>query len=163
MPRSPEVSKELHQFIRDKYIYSGMSCRAIANEINGTVSLRSRFGDIDQSGVFYHVQQIREELEDTINEDALDTYVAEFIRLKESLDADIEAVDAILATLEPKTKPEDRDVWLRTSRFRKELKEMKMKLLQDVELPIRVKKLKRERQIQKKYSLPKTGGLVSEG
>ena len=154
MPRSPEVSKELHQLIRDKYIYAGMSCRAIANEINGTVSLRSRFGDIDQSGVFYHVQQIREELEDTVNEDALDTYVAEFIRLKESLDADIEAVDAILATLEPKTKPEDRDVWLRTSRFRKELKEMKMKLLQDVELPIRVKKLKRERTLQKKYGKP---------
>ena len=130
-----------------------MSCRAIANEINATVSLRSRFGDIDQSGVFYHVQQIREELEDTINEDALDTYVAEFIRLKESLDADIEAVDDLLKTLKPKENPEDRDVWLRTQRFRKELKEMKMKLLQDIELPIRVKKLKRERTIQKKYNI----------
>jgi len=151
--RGTEISKELHSYIRDLWVYKSMSCRAIANHINEDASLKSRFGKIDSSGVFYHIKQIREEFEGTINEDSLDTYVSEFIRLKESMDDDIEAIDGLMKEEKESENP-SRDLILKMMRQRHEIKLNKMKLLQDVELPIRVKQLKRERDRKVKILRP---------
>jgi len=151
--RGTEISKELHSYIRDLWVYKSMSCRAIANHINEDASLKSRFGKIDSSGVFYHIKQIRDEFEGTVSEDSLDTYVSEFIRLKESMDDDIEALDELKKSEEESANP-SKELILKIMRERHQVKLNKMKLLQDVELPIRVKQLKRERDRKVKILRP---------
>lgn len=145
MARSPELSEKLHTLIWDLWVYKNMGLEQIANHINGDTQLRSEFGEITKDGVYYHVVKIREELEKTVNEDALDSYVGEFIRAKEGLDADIQAVQ-VLIDAEKQNANSNPETLIKLMRLKHEIKVDRFKLLQDVELPIRVKKLKRERE-----------------
>ena len=121
-----------------------MGTRQIANYINNDTSLRSEYGHISNEGVYYHIVNIRDELENTVNEDALDSYVGEFIRAKEGLDSDIEAVEDLISSEKSSENPNP-EIMIKLMKLKHEIKVDRFKLLQDVELPIRVKKLKRER------------------
>jgi len=145
MSRSLEKSERLHRVIWDLWVYHGMGVQQIANHINSTNELKSEFGEVSQQGVYYHVVKIRDELENTVNEDALDSYVGEFIRAKEGLDSDIEAVDKLIQSEKSQELPNS-ETLIKLMRLKHEIKVDRFKLLQDVELPIRVKKLKRERE-----------------
>lgn len=143
--RNPELSKDLHRLVWDLWVYKNMGTSQIANYINSNVDLRSKFGEISKDGIYYHVVNIRNELENTVNEDALDSYVGEFIRAKEGLDNDVESIQKLIDSEENSQNP-NKDILIKLMRLKHEIKVDKFKLLQDVELPIRVKKLKRERQ-----------------
>ena len=143
--RRPELSDKLHKLIWDLWVYKNMGTRQIANYINNDTSLRSEYGHISNEGVYYHIVNIRDELENTVNEDALDSYVGEFIRAKEGLDSDIEAVEDLIAS-EKKSENPNPEIMIKLMKLKHEIKVDRFKLLQDVELPIRVKKLKRERE-----------------
>lgn len=145
MSRSLEKSERLHRVIWDLWVYQGMGVQQIANHINSNATLRSEFGEISKDGVYYHVVHIRNELENTVNEDALDSYVGEFIRAKEGLDSDIDAVEKLIALEQAQSLPNN-ETLIKLMRLKHEIKVDRFKLLQDVELPIRVKKLKRERE-----------------
>ncbi len=145
MARNQETSEKLHRLIWDLWVYKSMGVQQIANHINSDTALRSEYGEISKDGVYYHIVQIRNELEDTVNEDALDSYVGEFIRAKEGLDSDIEAVEKLIESEQSQELPNN-ETLIKLMRLKHEIKVDRFKLLQDVELPIRVKKLKRERQ-----------------
>jgi hypothetical protein len=143
--RRPELSEKLHRLIWDLWVYKGMGTEQIANHINSDTALKSEFGEISSQGVYYHIVHIRDELEKTVNEDALDSYVGEFIRAKEGLDSDIEAIQKLIDNEQASTLP-NKDILLKLMKLKHDVKVDRFRLLQDVELPIRVKKLKRERE-----------------
>lgn len=143
--RSPELSEDLRKLIWDLWVYKSMGTTQIANYINNDTELRSKYGEISAEGIYYHVVKIRNDLERTVNEDALDSYVGEFIRAKEGLDHDIEDIQKLIEMEKSVTNP-NKDLLVKLMKLKHDVKIDKFKLLQDVELPIRVKKLKRERE-----------------
>ncbi len=139
-PRNPALSKELHDYIYNEWVFKQRNMYQIANHINATTELNSKFGQVNPSGINYHLSQIKKELEDTVSDDAIDTYVAEFIRLKEGLDQDVAALDKML-----ELTGDDIDTELKIRRHRHDVKLDKFRMLQDAELPLAVKKMKMER------------------
>jgi len=76
------------------------------------------------------------------------------------MDRDIEDIDKLIKG-EEEEEEQNKDLLLKLLRFRHEIKLNKMKLLQDVELPIKVKKLKRERKMRTLKLVP-VGELTNE-
>ena len=143
MARNDKDSADIRNVIRDKYIFFHMSATAIEKELNSDQDFTRKYGTITVPGVHYHIQKIKSEYEKYIGEDAIDKYTAEFVRLQNSFDKELEDVDEMIK------RTEDDDVIIKLMRLRHEIRLDKMKMLQDIELPLAVKKLKIER--SKKY------------
>ena len=124
------------------------SATAIEKELNSDQEFTRKYGTITVPGVHYHIQKIKSEYEKYIGEDAIDKYTAEFVRLQNSFDKELEDVDEMIK------RTEDEDVKIKLMRLRHEIRIDKMKMLQDIELPLAVKKLKLER--KKKYDTLRT-------
>ena len=158
--RGPELSKEFRDYIFNQWTFFSKNAYQIANDINNDSELMSKFGKVSVAGIHYHIVQIRKELEDTISEDALDTYIGEFIRAKQGFDMDVAAVDSLIDIAHGK---EDLELELKLRRHRHEIKLDSFKMLQDSALPLQVKKLKYERE----RTRPKKGvierGVSQEG
>ena len=140
--RGPELSRELHKEIWGMWVYRGMNARQIAKEINTNTDLLSKYGKVTPDGIHYHIVQIRKELDNTVNEDALDIYVSEFIRERERIEGEIEDIQSLIDDTDKK----DKELLIKLYKIRHEFGIDKMRLLQDVELPIAVKKMKSERE-----------------
>ena len=96
MPRGPEDSKKLREYIYDHYVMFHESQRAIARELNEDIKLKARFGSVDLVTVHYHICKIRIELENSLDFDALDRYTAEYVRFQHSIETEIEDVEKII-------------------------------------------------------------------
>jgi hypothetical protein len=143
MPRSAELSKELRDIIYTLYVTNHMSEPACVDFINDEKNnYLSKLGKVSVSDVHYHVVKIRQQLDESIDHDALDRYTAEYVRIQHALEHEIEAVEKTLALIDPKEKP---DVWMRLRRLKKDLMIDKIRVLQDHELPLTVRKFKKER------------------
>ena len=143
-----EKSEEIRNKIRDLYIFFHESPSSIQRELSSDEEFIRKYGSITIPGVNYHIQKIKSEYEMYIGEDAIDKYTAEFVRLQNSFDAELDDVDEMIK------KTEDEDVRIKLMRLRHEIRLDKMKMLQDIELPLAVKKLKLER--KKKLDTIKT-------
>jgi hypothetical protein len=143
MARNDKDSAEIRNVIRDKYIFFHMSATAIEKDLNRDQVFTRKYGTITVPGVHYHIQKIKSEYEKYIGEDAIDKYTAEFVRLQNSFDKELEDVDEMIK------RSDTDDVIIKLMRLRHEIRLDKMKMLQDIELPLAVKKLKIER--NKKY------------
>ena len=143
-----EKSEEIRNKIRDLYIFFHKSPSSIQRELSSDQEFIRKYGSITIPGVNYHIQKIKSEYEMYIGEDAIDKYTAEFVRLQNSFDAELDDVDEMIK------KTEDEDVRIKLMRLRHEIRLDKMKMLQDIELPLAVKKLKLER--KKKLDTIKT-------
>ena len=143
-----EKTEHIRNKIRDLYIFFHKSPSSIQRELCADEEFIRRFGTITIPGVNYHIQKIKSEYEQYIGEDAIDKYTAEFVRLQNSFDSELDDVDEMLKMTE------DEDVRIKLMRLRHEIRLDKMKMLQDIELPLAVKKLKIER--KKKYDTIKT-------
>ena len=137
--RDQKESDQIRNKIRDLYIFFHKSASAIEKELNASKEFVSRYGSITIPGVDYHIQKIKAEYEKYIGEDAIDKYTAEFVRLQNSFDAELDDVDEMIK------KTDDEDIKIKLMRLRHEIRLDKMKMLQDIELPLAVKKLKLER------------------
>lgn len=158
--RGPEISKEFKDYIFNQWMYFGKNAYQIADKINADTKLMSQFGKTTPAGVHYHIIRIREDLENTISEDAMDTYIGEFIRGMQGYEQDIESIDVLIENEKSKgIDNADKDIMIKLMRLRHEIKTDKFKMLQDSALPLQVKKLKLERN---KYR-PKGELEVNEG
>lgn len=154
--RGPELSKELHKHVYNQWMYFGMNAYQISDEINASTELMSKFGKTSAIGIRYHIVKIREELENSINEDAMDTYIGEFIRGMEGYDQDVHSIDTLINhEKHDGLDNANKDVLIRLYRLRHEIKTDKFKMLQDSALPLQVKKLKRERDKYRPKPMPK--------
>lgn len=140
MPRNQVKSQETREKIRNLYIYQGLSERGIVDRLNGDPEFIRKYSQISLAGVHYHIVRIRADFERSVSEDALDRYVADFIRLRERMDGEIDELNRMLAN--PNI---DEELKLKIMRMKHDINIDQMKMLQDIELPISVKKLKRER------------------
>lgn len=155
-PRSPEKSKEFHDYIYNQWMYFGLNAYQISNQINADTKLMSQFGKTSALGVRYHIVKIRQELENTLSEDAMDTYIGEFLRGMEGYDQDVASIDTLIKHENGDSLDEaNKDILIRLYRLRHEIKTDKFKMLQDSALPLQVKKLKRERDKYRPKALPK--------
>lgn len=122
-------------------MFMGHNAYQISNTVNNDSELMSKFGKCTPAGVHYHVLAIRREMENNISEDALDTYIAEFMRARIGFDMDVSEIDELI-----KLAGEDIELVLKLRRHRHEIKIDSFKMLQDSALPLQVKKLKKERE-----------------
>ena len=161
--RGPELSKDFKDYIFNQWMFFGMNAYQIANKINGSTELMSKFGKATPAGIHYHIIKIREDLENTISEDAMDTYIGEFIRGMQGYEQDVESIDILIEHEKSKGMDQaDKDIIIKLMRLRHEVKTDKFKMLQDSALPLQIKKLKLERN---KYR-PKPQGeleVIDEG
>ena len=141
--RGPELSKEFKDHIFNEWTFKGKNAYQIANDVNNSTELMSKFGKTTPAGIHYHIVNIRKELEDTISEDALDTYIGEFIRARTGFEQDVSDVDQLIKLAKEKG---DIELELKLRRHRHEIKLDSFRLLQDSALPLQVKKLKHERE-----------------
>ena len=119
----------------------------IAEKINKDTELMSQFGKTTPAGVHYHIKQIEKEMEDNISEDAMDTYIGEFMRARTGFENDVTDIQTLMSHEKEKGLEDmDKDLYLRLARFRHEIKLDSFKMLQDSALPLQVKKLKLERE-----------------
>lgn len=155
-PRNPDLSKELHDYIYNQWMYFGLNAYQISNQINADTELMSKFGKTSSDGVRYHIVKIRQELENTLSEDAMDTYIGEFMRGMEGYDQDIQSLDTLISHEKGNSLDQaDKDTLIKLYRLRHEIKTDKFKMLQDSALPLQVKKLKRERDKYRPKVMPK--------
>jgi hypothetical protein len=85
-------------------------------------------------------------MENSISEDALDTYIGEFIRARLGFEQDVIALEEIMADEKSKGFDNmDKELYLKFARTRHEIKLDSFRMLQDSALPLQVKKLKLER------------------
>jgi Tfp pilus assembly ATPase PilU len=76
----------------------------------------------------------------------MDTYIGEFIRARTGFENDVADVEEIMKHEKDKGMEDmDKELYLKLSRFRHEIKLDSFKMLQDSALPLQVKKLKMER------------------
>jgi hypothetical protein len=115
--------------------------------VNEDPKLKSHFGELAPADVHYHTSKIKQMLEHTLDVDAIDKYTAEYIRFNNSIESEIEDVEEIIKLTD---KEKEKEIWIKLKRLKKELMETKLRSLQDHELPLVVKKLKRERDLKNK-------------
>lgn len=139
MNRSKEVQEELKSKIRDLYIFFHKSARTIEAEVNEDPDFVKRFGKVPASTVQRYINKIKAEYEHYIGEDAIDKYTAEFVRLQNSMDQELDDIDNMIK------ETDNKELKIRLMRLRHEIRLDKMRMLQDIELPLAVKKLKLER------------------
>jgi len=140
MPRSEDLSRELREFIKTRYLFFGENSRNIANVINNTQRLRDKLGKIDHSSVEYHISFIKKELDSYLSEDVIDNYQAEFYRTQKKFEQE----EAELNTMIEDEDNEDRK--LRLMRFRHETRIDAIKHITDARLPLAIAKFKKERE-----------------
>jgi len=144
--RGPELSKELHDHISSQWMFFGRNAYQISDAINKDTQLMSKFGKTSPAGIQYHIKQIQEEMENSISEDAMDTYIGEFIRARLGFEQDVISLEEIMADEKAKGfENMDKELYLKFARARHEIKLDSFKMLQDSALPLQVKKLKMER------------------
>ena len=144
--RGPDLSKEFHEYISTQWMFFGRNAYQIAEQINKDTILMSKFGKCSHAGVHYHIKQIEQEMENTISEDAMDTYIGEFIRARLGFEQDVIALEEIMADEKAKGFDDmDKELYLKFARTRHDIKLDSFKMLQDSALPLQVKKLKIER------------------
>lgn len=147
MGRDREITEALHKYIFAEYIWKGKGQATIIRQIENDKTLQDRVGGIPSAPtVSYHVKQINEELENSIDFDAMDKFVGEFLRYQQSIDAEIEDIEKVLELVDKEKKPE---MWLALKRFKKDLLDSRLKALADHELPLAVKRFKKERNEKK--------------
>ena len=107
----------------------------------------SKFGKTSPAGVHYHIKQIEKDLENSISEDAMDTYIGEFMRARTGFEHDVDDIQTLMSHEKEKGLEDmDKELYLKMARFRHEIKLDSFKMLQDSALPLQVKKLKMERE-----------------
>ena len=146
MARTRDTTAELKKYIFAQYIWMGKGQATIMRQIENDASLKQRFGDVSAATMSYHVKAINEELEESVDYDAMDKFVGEYLRYQQSLDNEIGETEEVIKLLD---KEKDPVIWLSLKRFKKDLLDSRMKALADHELPLAVKKMKAERKARK--------------
>lgn len=135
--RNKRQSLALRAKIRDLWIL-GYNTVEIADKL-------TRDGDkISPEWVSIHVKKIEADLEHGISEDAIDKYASEFVRMRASFDNEITEMTRIIDKLSDED-PKELEAKIKLINARHAVRTDKVKMLQDVELVLAVKKYKQER------------------
>lgn len=127
--------------IRNLYVYQHKSLRDIADFLNNDPEFKRICGTIAVPTVQYWVSKIKKELDNAISIDGLERFTAEFVRASEFMDGTISDISKMLEN--PNLKQGEKITLIN---LRHRILIDKMTLLADRELPLTVKKYKKDRE-----------------
>ncbi len=137
--------KEREEYKRDKirnlWVYMGLSIRSIADLLNKDPEFIRKCGSISVPTVQYWIKKIKGELENAIDIDGMERFTAEFVRTSEFMDSEVDDLTNMINS--PNIKMDDK---IKLINLRHRVKVDQMTLLADRELPLTVKKYKKDRQ-----------------
>lgn len=140
MPRTREQSDAIHQLILKFWAFSGWSAKRISAEFTNDPELKAKYGEISVSGVQEHIVKCRRELESLLDEDALEKFTGEFVRKQHIFDQEVEDIDNAQKHLDQED-PKQLDIWLKMERAKHEIHVDSIKMMQDIQLVLNVKKI----------------------
>lgn len=140
MPRTTEQSEAIHQMILKFWAFSGWSAKRISAEFSNDPDLKNKFGEISVSGVQEHIVRCRRELEALLDEDALEKFTGEFVRKQHIFDQEVEDIDKAMSKLDQED-PKQLETWLKCQRAKHEIHMDSIRMMQDIQLVLNVKKI----------------------
>lgn len=140
MPRNKEDSEAIHQMILKYWAFSGWSAKRISQEFSNDPELKTKFGEISVSGVQAHIVRCRRELESLLDEDALEKFTGEFVRKQNIFDQEVEDIDNAQKYLDQED-PKQLETWLKLQRAKHEIHVDSIRMMQDIQLVLNVKKM----------------------
>lgn len=130
--KNKRLQLETREKIKDLWL-AGLTEAKIAEKLS-----------MPRSTVHVYVAKIEREMLHYMDEDTFLKYIAEFSRTRATFDREIEEIDEMIDKLDINVK-EDKAVIARLVDSRHQIRLDKVKILQDLELPLAVKKFKKER------------------
>ena len=140
MPRTREQSDAIHQLITKYWAFSGWSAKRISAEFSNDPELKSKYGEISVSGVQEHIVKCRREFESLLDEDSLEKFTGEFVRKQHIFDQEVEDIDNAMKKLDQED-PKQLEIWLKCERAKHEIHMDSIRMMQDIQLVLNVKKI----------------------
>ena len=140
MPRTREQSDAIHQLITKYWAFSGWSAKRISVEFSNDPELKSKYGEISVSGVQEHIVKCRREFESLLDEDSLEKFTGEFVRKQHIFDQEVEDIDNVMKKLDQED-PKQIEIWLKCERAKHEIHMDSIRMMQDIQLVLNVKKI----------------------
>ena len=147
--RSHKQLTEIKGIVRTMWLISGFSVRKIAREFNGTSEYVKDYGTVSISSVGIWVKEIRRDSEKWLDEDALEKYTGEFVRQQHIIEARMESLQDVQKYINFETGDvKDKELYLKFEKTIHEMSMDKIKLMTDIELVLRIKKLNKDRRLK---------------
>jgi len=140
LPRTKEQSDAIHQLITKYWAFSGWSAKRISTEFSNDPELKSKYGEISVSGVQEHIVKCRREFESLLDEDSLEKFTGEFVRKQHIFDQEVEDIDNAMQKLDLED-PRQLEIWLKCERAKHEIHMDSIRMMQDIQLVLNVKKI----------------------
>lgn len=138
MPKNKRERLLIREKIKE-FWFAGYSEREISRKMKEVHNI-----EISPAGVRIYLQKVHREMEFYMNEDTFDKYLSEFSRKREIFDNEVEEINQMLEMLDPKDPKELAEI-TKLRKLRHEIRVDSLRLLQDIQLPMAVKKFKKER------------------
>ena len=152
MPKKVRSHKQLASLkgiIRTMWLISGYSGRKICREFNGNAEYVKEYGTVSESSVGDWIIEIRRDSEKWLDEDALEKYTGEFVRQQHIIDNRMEELQDACVLIDWKTgDPKEKELYLKFQRTIHEMSMDKIRLMTEIELVLRIKKLNKERRLK---------------
>lgn len=143
--RSKEDKLAIKSIVRNMWVFEGYSTRKIASEFNANYA--DKYGTISFTSVALYVKEIRRELENWLDEDALEKYTGEFVRQQHIMDQQIENLRKVQRLIDT-NDPKERELYLRYEDTIHKFTVDKTRMMSEIELVLRVKKLNKENRLK---------------
>ncbi len=146
MPKGNKARKDgelvaIKSIIRNMWVFEGYSIRKIESEFNANYS--DQYGTVSFNSVAIYVREIRRELENWLDEDALEKYTGEFVRQQHIIDNSIENLRKVQKLIEMED-PKGQELYLKFENAIHNMTNDKIKMMSEIELVLRIKKLNKE-------------------
>jgi len=138
---------QLKNIIRSMWTFEGYSVRKIAKEFNSNDEYVRKYKKVSISSVQVWVVEIRKELENWVDEDALEKYTGEFVRQQHIIDTQIENLRDVQKLIDI-TDSKERELFLRFEESIHRMTMDKTKMMSEIELVLRIKKLNKDRRLK---------------
>lgn len=138
--------KERENFKRQKiyelYVYGNKEATAISKTLNQDAEFVRKCGKIPPISVRYWINKIKKELEHAVDSDGMERFVAEFTRKAMFFDKEISDITDLLEKQDLKLDERHKFMSLRH-----QIAKDSITILSDHELPLTVKKYKKDREL----------------
>ncbi len=127
------------------WAFSGWSANKISQEFSRDDTLKEEFPDgVSVPSVIQHIKKVRIELEQLVDEDALEKYTSEFIRKQFQYDNQIEVMQTMQNTIDT-SDAKGQELWLKFESQKTVILDKQIKMMSDIELVLMIKQMNAKR------------------
>lgn len=144
--RSHEDLASLKEIIRNFWVFSGYSQRKIMEEFNKNEDYVKKYGTVSQSSIAQYVKEARRDLENWLDEDALEKYTGEFVRKQYIMEEQIEKLRKAQGFIDfEQGESKDKELYLKFEMAIHEIHKDQIKMMSEIELVLQIKRLAKDR------------------